>query len=88
MKKLLSLLVVFTAVLCFASEAKAGLSFSVSVNAPYRSYRSYDGCYDGYYRRPVVYHAAPVVYRRPRVVVYEEPVYYSRPRYREYRRWR
>ena len=79
MKKLLSLLAVFTAVLCFASEAQAGLSFSVSVGDPYcgYGYRDY-----GYSRRHVTYYDAPRYYRpRRRVVHYSQPVYYSRPRY-------
>ena len=84
MKKLLSLLAVFTAVICFANEAKAGLSIGLGFNIPIHSYRSYDDCDYGYRRAPVVYYNSPRYYRpRHRVVYYDSPSYYT-PRYSYY----
>ena len=83
MKKLLSLLVVCTAVLCFASEAQAGLNIGISLGSPYRSYRHCDDNYSRGYSRSVSYYNETPRYYRPRrrAVYYTAPVYYSQPRY-------
>ncbi len=83
MKKLLTLLVAFTAISGFASEAKAGLNLSIGFGLPVRVYDNCDYGYRRTYYRPVTYYdEAPRYYRSSRrVVYYNAPVYYSRPSY-------
>ncbi|MEO7932373.1 MAG: hypothetical protein ABIT76_04350 [Chthoniobacterales bacterium] len=83
MKKLILLLVAFTAMASFASEAKAGLNLSIGLGLPVRVYDRCDYGYRRTYYRPVTYYNDEVRYYRPRtrVVYYDAPVYYSRPRY-------
>jgi len=96
MKKFLSIIVVFTALMMFAKTAQAELNLSVSLGSPYRSGCDYPSSYGRVYSRPVVYYSEAPRYYRPRrrvVHYYDAPSYYSGRRYysnhRHYRhnRW-
>ena len=79
MKKFLSIIAVFTALMCFAGDAQAGLNFGISFDG---GRRYSDHCDYGYRNRQVSYYDAPRYYRpRRRAVYYSAPSYYTQRRY-------